>query len=60
MFIFIFDQVNGVLTERTVGEVLPLVSQNYEGVLYTHLMVRSFKIHSENFIDCSDIVYAEL
>ena len=25
-------QVNGVLTERTVGEVLPLVSQNYEGV----------------------------
>ncbi|RYH07106.1 hypothetical protein EON65_42095 [archaeon] len=27
-----FRLVGGVLVERTVGEVLPAVSQNYEGV----------------------------
>ena len=32
---YLANQVNGVLTERTVGEVLPLVTQNFEGVFCT-------------------------
>jgi hypothetical protein len=31
-----FRLVGGVLVERTVGEILPAVSQNYEGVSCLH------------------------
>ncbi len=32
-----FRLVGGVLVERTVGEVLPIVSQNFDGVLQFHV-----------------------
>ncbi len=39
-----FRLVGGVLVERTVGDVLPAVSQNYEGVrlLLLYLLTRDF------------------